>query len=596
LPELHTLLKRQLKRFFGGIDQIPENYKPFVDAVNDAYRQMDADRELAGRSLELSSQELWEANARLRAEKESAEESMRAKGEFLANMSHEIRTPMNGILGMTELALATELTEEQAEFISMMRTSAENLLAIVNDMLDYSKIEAGKIVLETTAFSLLQLVAEASKSMAMPAEKKGLELIFDLDTDIPSSLIGDRVRLLQVLLNMIGNAVKFTDEGEVVVSVLVAQRHADEVKLHFLVHDTGAGIPPEKQDAIFHAFDQADTLSTRRQGGTGLGLAISRRIIRLMGGDVLLESSPGMGSTFHFTVGLKVDAGVKDGGELLVEDLRGLRVLVIDDNDTTRSVLLKTLQHWQVLCEGADSGAAGLARMQDASSLGRPFGVLVLDAGMPDMDGFEMVERLRANPGLNSAVVIMLPLAGQSANQARCVELGIKACLSKPVEPGELLRSIRQATQNVPEIPIPTNDTAGSSLARSLRILLAEDNPINQKVASKMLEKMGHQVTLAANGIEVIDKWREGEFDVIFMDVQMPEMDGLYATRLIRERERANRNRTPIVAMTAHTMSGDRERCVQAGMDDYISKPVSRKSLEEAIARQVKPTALAASL
>jgi two-component system sensor histidine kinase/response regulator len=590
LPELHTLLKRQLKRFLGGIGEIPQEYRLFLDAVNDAYHQMDADRELSGRSLELSSQELWEANVKLRKEKEKAEEATRAKSEFLANMSHEIRTPMNGILGMTELALSTDLTEEQTEFLAMVKSSAENLLAILNDILDYSKIEAGKIVLDPVSFSLPDLLAEAAKNLSLSAEKKGLDLVFDTGPDVPPQLIGDRLRLLQVLLNMIGNAIKFTEKGGVFVSANIASRRERELKLHFLVRDTGIGIPPEKQDKVFQFFEQADSSTTRRYGGTGLGLAISRRIVRLMGGDISLESTPGVGSTFHFTVDLTADAaGTKSNPPGASGDVSGLRVLIVDDNATNRSILQRTLQRSRMLPECADSGPAGLAQLEEASALGQPFRLILVDERMPGMNGLEFIEHVRASPASRGVPAILMTCADRSSNGAGCRELGIEICLTKPVNPVELLASIHESVGKPSAQAIPET-TAKSLPGRSLRILVAEDNLVNQKVTTTMLGKMGHEVTLAETGAEAVNRWSEREFDLIFMDVHMPQMDGLDATQRIRKREQATGTHTPIVAMTAHALSGDRELCLNAGMDDYVAKPVSRENLEQTIARHAGHT------
>jgi two-component system, sensor histidine kinase and response regulator len=584
VPELHTLLRRQLKRFLGGIEAVPQEFRPFLDAVNDAYHQMDADRELSGRSLELSSQELWEANVRLREEKEKAEAATRAKSEFLANMSHEIRTPMNGILGMTELALATDLTEEQAEFLSMVKSSADNLLAILNDILDYSKIEAGKIVLDPVAFSLPDLLAEAAKTLVLSAEKKRLDLVFALDPEVPPQLVGDRLRLLQVLLNMIGNAIKFTEKGEVFVSVSVASRHEQQLQLLFLVRDTGIGIPPDKQDKIFQFFEQADSSTTRRYGGTGLGLAISRRIVRLMGGDISLDSQPGVGSTFRFTVNLEVNAA---GGKRQPpgdDDLSGLRTLIVDDNASNRSILERTLQRWHMLPESAESGSAALARLEEAYAAGRSFRLVLVDARMPAMDGLEFIEHVRASPASRDVRAIMMTCADQSSTEARCRELGVETCLAKPVDPQELRESIRRAAGKLSAQPV-SQLLAKSPSMRPLRILVAEDNLVNQKVTTTMLGKMGHEVTLAETGVEAVARWSEREFDLILMDIHMPQMDGLDATQRIRKREQATGTHTPIVAMTAHAQSGDRELCLNAGMDDYVAKPVSRKNLEQTIAR-----------
>jgi two-component system, sensor histidine kinase and response regulator len=519
--------------------------------------------------------------------KEEAEAANRAKSQFLANMSHEVRTPMNGILGMTDLALSTELTAEQREFLSIVKLSADSLLVVLNDILDYSKMEAGKVELDPVQFSMAELAGDAMKAMALATHQRGLELAVHLHPDVPTEVIGDPLRLRQVLLNLVGNAIKFTEAGEVEVRVWVAERSGSDVTLKVTVRDTGIGIAPEKAGRLFHPFEQADTSTTRQYGGTGLGLAISRRLVNLMGGEVGLDSTPGEGSTFHFTVKLAV-ANVQPelGSPASMEELRGLHVLVVDDNSTNRRILMEMVRHWNMTAEGVGSGAEGLNKLEEAFQQGRPFRLILLDERMPGMDGLEVLERIRANPRLRGATIMLLTSDDQTASASRCRRMGAEAYLIKPIKPVDLLTTIRKLLGRNEDV-----DTSkavvpvGSGAQRVLSVLIAEDNAVNQRLAVAMLERLGHRVTLAVNGNDAVAKWRESKFDLVLMDVQMPEADGFEATRLIRGYELESRTRTPIIAMTAHAMAGDRDRCLEAGMDDYVSKPVRREALDAAIAR-----------
>jgi two-component system, sensor histidine kinase and response regulator len=574
--------------------ELIEHFNDMLSQVQRRDQQLLLQQEDLERTVDARTAELRTANRDLVTARDKAMEASRAKSEFLANMSHEIRTPMNGVIGMTELVLDSELTDDQRDCLTTVRTSADTLLTILNDILDFSKIESRKLELEAIPFSVRDIVSDMLRPFALRAEQKGLELIADIHPDVPGAVVGDPVRFQQILANLVGNAIKFTDRGHVAVHIREEARAEPRTRLHVRVSDTGIGIPADKIGTIFEAFRQADGSTTRKFGGTGLGLTISATLVRMMGGRLWVESEPDAGTTFHFTLACDIAESLEPAHA--THGAANVRALVVDDNPVNRRLLIEQLTRWQIPAVAVDGGRPAIDALLRAAEAGKPINLVLLDANMPDLDGFAVAEAIQQHGELPAATVMMLTSSGQYGDQSRCRELGIAAYLHKPIRPLELRNAIDRA------LGAPARDSNGAPSERianraleAVRVLLVEDNAVNQRVATGLLTRRGHVVTLARDGREALDLVGRESFDVVRMDLQMPVMGGFESTAAIRERERAAGGHVRIVAMTAHAMTGDRERCLAAGMDGYLSKPVDPRMLFAVVEQAPAEAPLAAA-